>query len=95
MLNVDESLLEENMEVRRIIAAESTRLFTALFAAINPRVCSLAPLAKNPAIQEYVSQLPSITQDLCKMFYRCSTYSVLKVGVTGVFHRRTWTRTSR
>lgn len=43
MLSVDESLLEENVEVRRIIAAESTRLFTALFAAINDRVCSLAP----------------------------------------------------
>ena len=95
MLNVDESLLEENVEVRRIIAAESTRLFTALFAAINLRVCSLAPMAKNAAIQEYVHQLPSITQDLCKMFYRCSSYSVLKVRFVRRLHHRTSTRTSR
>lgn len=95
MLNVDESLLEENVEVRRIIAAESTRLFTALFAAINDRVCSLAPLAKSAAIQAYVRELPDMTQDLCRMFYRCSTYSVLKVGVGTGIERRTWRHTSR
>lgn len=92
---MDESLLEENVEVRRIIAAESTRLFTALFAAINDRVCSLAPLAKSAAIQAYVKELPDMTQDLCKMFYRCSTYSVLKVGARAWIERRTWSRTSR
>lgn len=92
---MDESLLEENVEVRRIITAESTRLFTALFAAINDRVCSLAPLAKSAAIQAYVKELPDMTQDLCKMFYRCSTYSVLKVGTRAWIERRTWSRTSR
>ena len=92
---MDESLLEENVEVRRIIAAESTRLFTALFAAINDRVCSLAPLAKSAAIQAYVKELPDMTQDLYKMFYRCSTYSVLKVGARAWIERRTWSRTSR
>lgn len=76
---VDESLLEENIEVRRIIAAESTRLFTALFAAIEKRVRSIAPIAKNKAIREYIHSLPKITQDLCKMFYRCSSNAILHV----------------
>lgn len=80
ILTVDESLLQENVEVRRIIAAESTRLFSALFAAIRPRVESLAPITKSAMVQEYITQLPNITQDLCKMFYRSSSYTILKVG---------------
>ena len=79
MLNVDESLLEENIEMRRIVAAESTRLFTALFDAIEKRVRSLAPIAKNKAIREYIKALPNITQDLCKMLYRCSSIASLPV----------------
>lgn len=80
ILNVDESMLQENLEVRRIVAAESTRLFTALFAAIRPRVESLAPITKTAMVQEYITMLPHITQDLCKMFYRSSSYTILQVG---------------
>lgn len=86
VLNVDESMLQENIEIRRIIAAESTRLFTALFAAIKPRVESLAPITKTEMIQEYIRSLPDITQDLCKMFYRSSSYSVLQVVIRSVCH---------
>ena len=78
-MNVDESLLQENIEIRRIIAAESTRLFTALFDAIEKRVRSLAPIAKNKVIKEYIKALPNVTQDLCKMFYRCSSNASLAV----------------
>ena len=79
VLTVDESLLSENIEIRRIIAAESTRLFSALFAAIDNRVQSLAPISKNEIIRDYIKSLPEITQDLCKMFYRCSSNSILHV----------------
>jgi hypothetical protein len=35
---VDESLLEEDINLKRVIAAESTRLFSALFDAIRDQV---------------------------------------------------------
>lgn len=83
---MDESLLEENIEIRRIIAAESTRLFTALFDAIEKRVRSLAPIAKNKLIKQYINALPNITQDLCKMFYRCSSNTILHVLILTPSH---------
>ena len=35
---MDESLLEEDINLKRVIAAESTRLFSALFDAIRDQV---------------------------------------------------------
>lgn len=62
-----------------MIAAESTRLFSALFAAINDRVTALASMMKNDNVKKYIADLPEITQDLCKMFYRCSSHTILEV----------------
>ena len=50
-----------------------------LSEAIDNRVQSLAPISNNEIIRDYIKSLPEITQDLCKMFYRCSSNSILHV----------------
>lgn len=51
-----------------MVAAESTRLFSALFDAIHDRVKALSPMVSSDRVKQYISELPEITQDLCKMF---------------------------
>ena len=43
---MDESLLEEDINLKRVVAAESTRLFSALFDAIRDQVGELSVFSR-------------------------------------------------
>lgn len=36
-------------------------------------------MMKSKRVKQYIRELPEITQDLCKMFYRCSSHNILEV----------------
>ena len=57
------------------------------------QVLALAPMMKTKRVKEYIRELPEITQDLCKMFYRCSSHSILEVRARDSITYSIWTTT--
>ena len=43
-------------------------------------------MMKSKRVKQYIRELPEISQDLCKMFYRCSSHSILEVFLTSGSH---------